>query len=51
MPLPFDWETRTGEGMMTGKEKVTREEAQEIARTIQGFVDYAREQGQRVQSR
>ena len=46
MPQAFDWNKRTKPkdlAELPKTERVNREEAQEIARRIQGYVDYARE--------
>jgi transposase InsO family protein len=44
MPMPFDWESRTQELDDRGpRERMNREAAQEAARRIQGYVDYARQ--------
>jgi hypothetical protein len=52
MPLPFDWEARTTELQeCTLRERHSRESAQEVARRIQGYVDYAREMILRAQER
>lgn len=42
MPLPFDWEARSGLKGMPRDERLSREDAQQSARKIQGFVDFAR---------
>ncbi len=44
MPIPFDWESHTKDFTdYTTNEKTNREAAQDMARRIQGYVDYARE--------
>lgn len=42
MPLPFDWESRTGLTDLPHEERLNREEAQRRARQIQEFGDFAR---------
>jgi transposase InsO family protein len=43
MPMPFDWESRTADlNSRSPRERLNRQEAQEAARRIQGYVEYAR---------
>jgi len=52
MPMPFDWESRTTDfADSTARERINREDAQEAARRIQGYVDYAREKIFKAQER
>jgi transposase InsO family protein len=52
MPMPFDWESRTKDfADCTPTERLSREAAQEAARRIQGYVDYARGMIQKAQDR
>lgn len=55
MPMPFDWQSRTNlkdaDNPLTTKERLTREEAQKAARTIQTYVEVARKVIAKAQER
>ena len=43
MPVGFDWRDQTDTSNLTVRERITREEAQKTARTIQEYWDHARQ--------
>lgn len=53
MPMPFDWQSRTNlaDANLTMKERLTREEAQKAASTIQSYVEVARKVIAKAQER
>jgi len=52
MPMPFDWESRTKDfADSSSRERINRKDAQEAARRIKGYVNYARAMITKAQER